>query len=55
MSKKNLPPATVTSCPLNRSCQHKNLVYFCKVSTPDTKQNHPHYIGLTKYTFTLQT
>ena len=34
-----------TSCPLNGSCQHKNLVYSCKVSTPDIKQNHPHYIG----------
>ena len=26
-----------TSCPLNGSCQHKNLVYSCKVSTPDIK------------------
>ena len=40
-----------TSCPLNGSCQHKNLVYSCKVSTPDIKQNHPHYIGLTEHTF----
>ena len=31
-----------TSCPLKGSCQHKNLVYSCKVSTPDLKQNHPH-------------
>ena len=38
-----------TSCPLNGSCQHKNLVYSCKVSTPDIKQNHPHYIGLTEH------
>ena len=38
-----------TSCPLNGSCQHKNLVYFCKVSTPDIKQNHPHYIGLYRH------
>ena len=35
-----------TSCLLKGSCQHKNLVYSCKVSTPDLKQNHPHYIGL---------
>ena len=40
-----------TSCPLNGSCQRKNLVYSCKVSTPDIKQNHPHYIGLTEHTF----
>ena len=40
-----------TSCTLNGSCQHKNLVYSCKVSTPDIKQNHPHYIGLTEHTF----
>ena len=31
-----------TSCPLKGSCQHKNLVYSCKVSTPDLKQNHWH-------------
>ena len=37
--------------PIKRSCQHKNLVYSCKVSTPDLKQNHPHYIGLTEHTF----
>ena len=40
-----------TSCPLNGSCQHKNLVHFCKVSTPDIKQNHPHCIGLAEHTF----
>ena len=40
-----------TSCPLKGSCQHKNLVYSCKVSTPDIKQNHPHYLGLTEHTF----
>ena len=40
-----------TSCPLNESCQHKNLVYSCKGKTPDKKQNHPHYIGLTEHTF----
>ena len=33
------------------SCQHKSLVYSCKVLTPDLKQNHPHYIGLTENTF----
>ena len=37
-----------TSCPLNGSCQHKNLVYSCKVSTRDY---HPHCIGLTEDTF----
>ena len=40
-----------TSCSLNRSCQHKNLVYSCKVLTPDIKQNHLHYIDLTEHTF----
>ena len=37
--------------PLNGSCQHKNIVYSCKVLTPDIKQNHPHYIGVTEHTF----
>ena len=40
-----------TSCPLIGSSQHKNLVYSCKVSIPDLKQNHPHYIRLMEYTF----
>ena len=40
-----------TSCSLNGSCQHKSLVYSCKVSTPDIKQNYLHYIGLTEQTF----
>ena len=40
-----------TSCPSKGSCQYKNLVYFCKVLTPDLKQNHPHYIALTEHTF----
>ena len=39
------------SSPLNWTCQHKNLSYSCKASTPDIKQNHPHYIGLTEHTF----
>ena len=39
------------SCPLNGNCQHKNLVYSCKVSTPNINSNHPHYFGLTEYTF----
>ena len=54
MSKKNLLHTTCrekTPCPLKGSCQHKNLVYSCKVSTPDLKQNHPHYIGLTEHAF----
>ena len=33
------------------SCQHKSLVHSCKVLTPDLKQNHPHYTGLTENTF----
>ena len=37
------------SCPLKGSCQHKNIVYSYK--TPDLKQNHLHYIGLTEHTF----
>ena len=40
-----------TSCPLKGSGQHKNLVYSCKVSKHDLKQNKPHYIGLTEHTF----
>ena len=40
-----------TSCPLKGSCQHKDIVYSCKVSTPDLEQNHPHDIGLTENTF----
>ena len=40
-----------TLCPLKGSCRYKNLVYSCKVSTPDLKQNHPHYIGLAEHTF----
>ena len=52
MSKKNLLHGRdKTSCTLKGSCEHKNLVYSCKVSTPDLKQNHPHYIGLTEHTF----
>ena len=37
--------------PISGSCQHKNLVYSCKVSIPDIKQNHSHYISLTEHTF----
>ena len=40
-----------TSCKLNGSCQHKNLVYYCKVSIPDIKQNHLHYTSLTEHVF----
>ena len=36
---------------LKGSYQHNNLVYSCEVSTPNLKQNHPHYIGLTENTF----
>ena len=39
-----------TSCLFKVSFQHKNLLYSCKVSTPDLKQNHPHYIGLKEHT-----
>ena len=39
------------SCPLKGSCQHKNFVYFCKFSTPDLNQNHPHYIRFAEHTF----
>ena len=40
-----------TSCPLSGSCQHKKLVYSCKVWTPDIKHSHLHYIGFTEHTF----
>ena len=36
---------------INRICQHKNVAYSCKVSTPDRKENRLHYIGLTEHTF----
>ena len=36
---------------INRICQHKNVAYSCKVSTPDRKENSLHYIGLTEHTF----
>ena len=39
------------SCPLKGSCQHKKFAYSSKVSTPDLRQNHPHYIVLTEHTF----
>ena len=41
----------LTPCPLKGRCQHKYVVRFCKFSTPDLKQNHPHYIGLTEHRF----
>ena len=40
-----------TSCPLTDNCQYKSLEYSCKVSTPDIKQNYPHYTGFTEHTF----
>ena len=42
-----------TSCPLNRSCQHKNLVYSCKVPIPDIKQT-PSALHWPYRTYTLQ-
>ena len=39
------------SLPWDGSCQHKHLAYSCKVSTPEIKQIHPHYFGLTGHTF----
>ena len=38
-----------TSCLLKGSCQHQNLVYSYKLSTPDLKQNNQHYIGFTEH------
>ena len=40
-----------TSCTLNGSCQNKDFVHSCNISTPDIRQNHPHYIGLTEHKF----
>ena len=37
------------TCPLNGSCQHINLVCYCKVLTPEIKQNYSHYFRLTKH------
>ena len=54
LNKLEKPPCNCrdkTSCPLKGSCQHKNIVFSCKVSSPDLKQSHPHYIGLTEHTF----
>ena len=43
-----------TSCLLNGSFQHKSLLYSCKVSTPDIKQNQPHYFALKEHTFKIR-
>ena len=54
LNKQEKPPCNCrdkTSCQLKGSCHHKNLVYSCKVSTPDLKQNYSHYIELTEHKF----
>ena len=50
LNEQEKPPCNCRdkTCSLKGSCQHKNLVYSCKVSTPDLKQNHSQYI---EYTF----
>ena len=40
-----------TSCMLNEISKCKNLVYSCKVSTPNMKENQLHSIGLTEHIF----
>ena len=40
-----------SSCPLNGNCIQSSLVYICKADTPNTIENHPHYIGLIENTF----
>ena len=50
IGKKKIFPGTKHH-PLTGSCQHKNFVYSCRVSTPDIKQYHPHYIVHAEHTF----
>ena len=48
--QKKKPPNNYrgkTSCLLNGSCQHKNLVYSFKFSNPQIKQNHQHNLAIT--------
>ena len=39
------------SCPLNGDCLKSVAVYGCKITSSDTVEDSPHYIGLTENTF----
>ena len=39
------------SCPLNGDCLKSIAVYGCKITSSDTVEDSPHYIGLTENTF----
>ena len=38
-------------CPLNGDCLQSSVVYGCKITSNDTAEDSPHYIGLTENTF----
>ena len=39
------------SCPLNSDCLQSSVVYGCKITSNNTAEDSPHYIGLTENTF----
>ena len=39
------------SCPLNGDCLQSSVVYGCKITSNNTAEDSPHYIGLTENTF----
>ena len=39
------------SCPLNGDCLQSSAVYGCKITSNNTPENSPDYIGLTENTF----
>ena len=39
------------SCPLNGDCLQSSVVYGCKITSNDTVEDSPHYIGITENTF----
>ena len=39
------------SCPLNGDCTQPSVVYGCKITSNDTLEDSPHYIGLTENTY----
>ena len=39
------------SCPLNGDCLQSSAVYGCKITSNNTAEDSPNYIGLTENTF----
>ena len=39
------------SCPLNSDCFQSSAVYGCKITSNNTAEESPHYIGLAENTF----